>query len=331
MALKYWNWIFYTLIFLASSQLHVAGAMQLQAAQKLKEQKAKQMERETKKIGAKLAQVGSMHLNPPQLPFRVVNTETAVTPDLAWSQSSAITGVVNKNTGSLAIARTYARHDTLEGTLTANGLTILWETLKLFDKGASGNDHKEDEKAKPLPWQVLYMVRKEITPSSTKWFVEGVGFIQGPWVKNPDKMVEIPYIATGLSQNARSCIGHLETDKIKFVEVEVSKEQLEVVRHIASLYYPRFLCMSDINVCFAGHSGLCQAAWNTSLNAASGYPPLSHLFYGFTLIKNKGAPGFTLHKNTGSLTMFDPKNQSCVNAEEKLKGLGLAITDIAIK
>lgn len=332
--MRLWNALLILLVFFTTSFQNAGKAAQLHAAQQLKTRKQAEAKKEADKIGARLgfsrAHTPPLTPTPPSLSFQIVNHDTASLP--SWGQPSAITGVVNKITGAFALAPTYARHHDLETMLATNHLSVLKEILKPFENKPHEDSHHDDEKAKPLDWQVLYMVRKQVTPTTVKWHVEGIGFIQGPWVKNPGKDSKIPYISLGLPENARSCINHLETAKLKFVEVHLpSLEQLKAVRHIVSGHYPRFLCMSDINVCFAGHAGLCHTSWDTPLVKGSGFPTLPHNFYGFTLIKDKATPGFNLNKTTGSTTTFDPQDPSCKAAAKKMTDLGLNITETAVK
>jgi hypothetical protein len=227
----------------------------------------------------------------PHVSFHVVKSMDQVEPiDGLTQESPVVTGAVKRegDVWSLALWRTYARRDTLMGTLEENGLGVLWEALERY----AGAD---EEKSKG--WQVLYLVRKDDTSGATKWLVEGIGFIKGAWASTPQSEIRIPYIVTGQPEHARSCIEHLErqSENIKFEEVDVNEHQHEVARKAASMYYPRFLCMADINTCFAGHAGLCRFAWGTTLDPKSGYPDNNVPYYGFTILEGG------LNTNTGSL------------------------------
>lgn len=233
-----------------------------------------------------------------RLPFHVVNSRDRVEAiDELTQELPVVTGAVRRegNGWALALSRTYARRHTLEETLAVNGLGRLWRDLKEY-AGADLAPANPGE-GKPKSWQVLYLVRKDDTSGVTKWLVEGIGFIKGPWERMPRSMTRIPYIVTGQPEHARSCIEHLErqSENIKFEEVRVDEHQLHEVRKAASTYYPRFLCTADINVCFAGHAGLCRIAWGTSLNPETGFPSNNIPYYGFTILEN------ALDPNTGSL------------------------------
>jgi hypothetical protein len=243
--------------------------------------------------------------NSPRLSYRVYNSK-----DNPQLEFPAITGVVNdgKEPYQFALAPTYVRCATLRDTLIKNNLASLLKTELVKADEKEGNEGG-DELKEPA-WQVVYMVRGGL--KEHEWIVEGVGFIRGPWSVN--KKISVHYILTGEAGEFEKCIANLTLNgESALVEIKVTQEQLSEVRQAASKYYPRFLCMNDIKVGFAGHAGLCRLAWAASLDSASGYPKDTSKLYGFTLLESN------LNPSTGSLKFFDRGNNSCKAVAEQLK------------